>query len=73
MYGFGSRKKGIIPVTSICDPFLGCWGRCFLGVILNVRGLGNVFKCWGVLVVNAIEEKFKFVRGLGPILDFRVN
>ena len=21
VYGFGSRKKGIIPVTSICDPF----------------------------------------------------
>ena len=29
-----------------------------------MRGLGNVFKSWGVLVVNAREEKFKFVRGL---------
>ena len=26
-----------------------------------MRGLGNVFKSWGVLVVNAREEKFKFV------------
>ena len=38
-----------------------------------MRGLGNIFKSWGVLVVNAREEKFKFVRGLGPILDYRVN
>ena len=29
-----------------------------------MRGLGNVFKSLGVLVVNAREEKFKFVRGL---------
>ena len=27
----------------------------------------------GVLVVNARKEKFKFVRGLGPILEYRVN
>ena len=26
-----------------------------------MRGFGNVFKSWGVLVVNAREEKFKFV------------
>ena len=38
-----------------------------------MRGLGNVFKSWGVLVVNAREEKFKFVRGLGLILEYRVN
>ena len=38
-----------------------------------MRGLGNVFKSWRVLVVNAREEKFKFVRGLGPILEYRVN
>ena len=38
-----------------------------------MRGLGNIFKSWGVLVVNAREEKFKFVRGLGPILEYRVN
>ena len=38
-----------------------------------MRGLGSVFKSWGVLVVNAREEKFKFVRELGPILEFRVG
>ena len=38
-----------------------------------MRGLGNVFKSWEVFVVNAREEKFKFVRGLGPILEYRVN
>ena len=27
----------------------------------------------GVLVVNAREEKFKFVRGSGPILEYRVT
>ena len=27
----------------------------------------------GVLVVNAREEKFKFVRGLGPILEYRIK
>ena len=49
------------------------WCRCFLGVILNMRGLGNVFQVLGVLIVNVREEKFKFVRGLGPILEYRVN
>ena len=29
-----------------------------------MRGFDNVFKSWGVLVVNAREEKFKFLRGL---------
>ena len=27
----------------------------------------------GVLVVNARKEKFKFVRGLGPILEYRIK
>ena len=29
-----------------------------------MRGLGKVFQVLGVLVVNAREEKFKFLRGL---------
>ena len=36
-----------------------------------MRGLGNIFKSWGVLVVNAREEKFKFVRGIGWMLRGR--
>ena len=40
---------------------------------MNMRGLGNVFQVFGVLIVNVREEKFKFVLGLGPILEYRVN
>ena len=37
------------------------------------EGIGQHFEVLGVLVVNAREEKFKFVRELGPILEFRVG
>ena len=37
------------------------------------EGIGQHFQVLGVLVVNAREEKFKFVRGLGPILKYRVK
>ena len=37
------------------------------------EGIGQHFQVLGVLVVNAREERFKFVRGLGPILEYRVN
>ena len=33
-----------------------------------MRGFDNVFKSWGVLVVNAREEKFKFVRKIRKLI-----
>ena len=37
------------------------------------EGIGQRFHVLGVLVVNAREEKFKLMRGLGPTLEYRVN
>ena len=59
MYGFGSRKKGKVPVTSICDPFR-VLGKMFFRRHFECEGIGQRFQVLGVLVV--VQERSRLIK-----------